>query len=137
MPRCADDRLTVMAFECEISLAVLGGVPEPEQIRAFWNAKENCLLDRVPLGDRLWLGQTRAITPEEPKSPGRAGRVFDLVYLRATTPAYAAPIITDGLVGEIMDAFRRADDSGLPAVDAAHLEAFLADHLGKHLVADG
>jgi len=125
-----------VTFECEIWLVILDQVPESEQIRAFWNLKENNVLDRVPATDRLWLGRTQAVTPEEPRSPGPAGRVFDLIYLRGTTPAYTAPMITEGLVGEIMEAFRRADDSGLPATDAAQLEAFLADHLGKHLVTD-
>jgi hypothetical protein len=125
-----------VAFECEISLVVLDGVPEPEQIRAFWASKENNVLDRLPATDRLWVGRTRAITPEEPRSPGAAGRVFDLVYLRGTTPAFTAPVITEELVEEIMSAFRGPDDSGLPATDAAGLEAFLTEHLGKHIVTD-
>jgi hypothetical protein len=125
-----------VVFECEISLVVLDEAPEPEQIRGFWNAKENSVLDHARETDRLWVGRTRAITPEEPRSPGPAGRVFDLVYLHGTTPDYTAPVITHALVREIMDAFQRADDSGLPATDAALLAAFLSDHLGEHLVTD-
>jgi hypothetical protein len=126
-----------VAFESEIWLVVLEQVPEPEQIRAFWNANANNVLDLVRTQDRLWLGRTRAVTPEEPRSPGRAGRVFDLIYLHATTPEYTAPMITEGLVREVMDAFVREDDSGLPATEAGALEAFLTDHLGKQVVTCG
>jgi len=126
-----------VAFESEISLVVLSELPDPEQIRAFWNANENEVLADVPAENRLWLGRTRAITPEEPRSPGPAGRVFDLLYLRATAPEYTAPLITENLIVEIVDAFKMADHSGLPAADLPVVRAFLADHVGKYLVADG
>ena len=126
-----------MVFEAEVSLAILDHVPAPEQIRAFWNAKVDDVLAGVPAQDRLWLGRTRAITPDEPRSPGRAGRVFDLIYLKGTTPDYTAPLLTAGFVSELVDAFATAEDGGLLAIDQARLEAFLRKRVGRYIVVDG
>jgi hypothetical protein len=64
------------------------------------------VLNGVANQDRLWLGVTRAVTPDEPRSPGPAGRVFDLLFLVGTTPDYAAPVITGDLITRITDGVR-------------------------------
>ncbi|MEJ2579981.1 MAG: hypothetical protein P8Z68_12975, partial [Kineosporiaceae bacterium] len=99
-----------MAFEAEIHLVVQDEVPEPRQLRAFWNARESDVLDHVAEDHRLWLGRTQAKTPEEPRFPGRAGSIFDLLYLRGTTPDYSAPLLTEHLIKEIMDVYAGGDD---------------------------
>lgn len=118
-------------------MIALDKAPQEEEVRAFWNAKENTVLDHVTDGQRLWLGRTRAITPEEPRSPGPAGRVFDVIFLRGTLPDYSAPLVTDELVAGILAAFTSEVDPTLPSTDAGRLEVFLNHHAGAYLVVDG
>jgi hypothetical protein len=137
--RCArtDGTLYRVDFDCDISRAVLKQPPAPEAIRSFWNVKENDVLDNVPAQDRLWLGRTRAVTPEEPRSPGPAGRVCDLLSFRGTPPDYVAPRITEELIDHVMNAFTSDDDRALAAIDPQRLRDFLDSHRGGYLVFEG
>lgn len=126
-----------VAFESDIWLVALDGVPASAELRAFWNVKENRVLDDVADGDRLWLGVARAVTPEEPRSPGRAGRVFDLLSLAGTLPDYAAPEITDDLIVRVVEAFDAAgEDNDLPAATREAVVDFLSARRGKFLLPD-
>jgi hypothetical protein len=132
-----DGTLYLVEFECDISLAVLEQEPVPDAIRAFWNVEENHVLDNLSSQDRLWLGRTRAVTPEEPRSPGPAGRVHELLFLLGTTPDYVAPQITEELIEQVMRAFILEDGSGLAATHPDTLRDFLDRHRGGYLVYEG
>jgi hypothetical protein len=83
------------------------------------------------------LGQTRAITPEQPHAPGPAGKVSDLLGLIGTTPNYNAPQITPELRERLMTAFESEMGSCMPAAEPSALGAFLNANLGKFLLFDG
>jgi hypothetical protein len=118
----------------DIWLAVLDRAPTPVAIRAFWNNKENDVLDVLPQGSRMWLGCTRA---GESPLPGPAGAVADLLFLEGTVPDYMAPVVTQDLVDRVMAAFSSAKDSSLPATDPESLRTFLGAHEGRFLLFEG
>jgi hypothetical protein len=128
--------MSAMAFETVIWLAVLDSSPAEVEVRAFWNVKEYSVLDGVADTDWLWIGETRAVTPEEPRSPGAAGRVFDLLFLRGTTPTYQLPIITEDLIKQVVAAFDSEGSDDLPAVPRSDLVQFLQERRGGYLVPD-
>ena len=117
-------------------MSVVESAPVEQQVRAFWKANENCVLDAVPDGDRLWLGETRAVTPHEPRSPGSAGRVFDLLCLLGTTPHYQLPVITDELIEQVLEAFDAGAGDGLPAASRSAVSSFLQQRRGRCLAPD-
>jgi hypothetical protein len=126
-----------VAFETDTWLVVLDQQPTEEALRAYWNVKDEDTLTLVSAADRLWLGQTRAITPDEPEAPGPAGKVSDLLGLIGTLPHYNAPLITPELTQRVMVAFESGDEGEMPAVDPGTLRAFLDANLGKFLLFDG
>jgi hypothetical protein len=121
-------------FVSDIWLAVVDDPPEYNAVRAFWNGKDNHVLERLPYGHRLWLGSVNA---GDVPSTGRQGAVFDLVFLIGTTPDYNAPPITTDLVDRIIEAFESAPQSTLPATSANSLQEFLNRHVGRYLLCDG
>jgi len=125
-----------MAFEVSIWLAVTATTPTQSEAQAFWNSKENHLLDEVTDVDRLWLGHSRAVTPEEPQSPGAAGKVFDLLFLLGTIPTYQLPVITDDLIKQLVEAFDSGATDNLPAAPRPALTTFLRQRRGKHIAPD-
>ena len=131
------DTIVSVAFETEVALVALDRVPDPDQIRAFWKANQNNVLDGVEPADRIWIGTTRAVTPDEPRSPGNAGSVFDYLYLAGTTPEYTAPCITEQLLVDVMGAFAATGDSDLPSTSPTELESYLRANLGRYLVVEG
>ena len=133
----SSDRMASVAFETEIALVAVDRVPDPDQIRAFWKANESKVLDAMAPSDRLWIGTTRAVTPDEPRSPGRAGHVFDLLFLAGTTPEYTAPRITEQLIADVVTAFLAPDDSDLPSASPDQLQSYLSANLGRYLVIEG
>jgi hypothetical protein len=86
--------------------------------------------DAVDDADRLWLGATRP-PPFVPR--GRAGRVFDRLFLRATIPDYTLPLITDALISELMAEFDNGCDDELPAAPRADVITFLSARRGQYL----
>ena len=138
----ADERLQswqacILAFEADIWLFVLDDQPSDEALRAHWNVKDENPLTHVSARDRLWLGQTRAITPEEPQAPGPAGKVSDLLGLIGTTPTYNAPRITPEMIRRLMAAFESGYADGMPASDPLSVQEFLEANLGRFLLFDG
>jgi hypothetical protein len=115
-------------------LAVLDQPPPRETLRAHWNVKENDALDGVPDRDWFWLGRTDALGDPQ---PGRAARVFELLYRVGTEPDYNAPQITSVLVARIMKMFREASDDGMPSATAEELEAFLVENENRFLLTQG
>ncbi|MFC5268956.1 hypothetical protein ACFPJ1_43190 [Kribbella qitaiheensis] len=128
-----DERLLSVEFVCDIWLGVLDDPPAYNEIRAFWNVKENRVLEYLPHGHRWWLGSTNA---GDYPSPGRAGAVFDLLFLLGTTPDYNAPAITRELIDRLLAAFASAPESTLPAAPIDSLREFLERHEGRYLVCD-
>ena len=125
-----------MAFDATIWLSVVEVAPDERQVRAFWNCKENAVLDAVTDADRLWLGETRVVTPDEPRSPGSAGRVFDLLFLLGTIPIYQLPAITDELIEQVLEAFDAGAADGLPAASRTSVASFLQQRRGKFVAPD-
>src|SRR4051794_17520670 len=115
-----------MALACMIWLAAIDAAPRQQQVRTFRKANANPALHAVPVVDRMWLGETRAVTPDdEPRSPGSAGRVFDLLCMLGTTPRYKLPVITDELIGQVLEAFDAGAEDGLPAAPRSEVSTFL------------
>ena len=117
-------------------LAVVDSLVDQAEVRAFWNSKDNYVLDAVPEVDRLWLGESRVVTPDEPRSPGAAGRVFDLLFLLGTTPAYQLPVVTDELIEQIVEAFDAGSGDELSAAPRPDLIHFLRERHGKRVAPD-
>ncbi|MBL7494333.1 hypothetical protein I6A60_37925 [Frankia sp. AgB1.9] len=117
---------------CDVWLAVLDAVPAPAAISAFWNWKENDVLDSVPEADCLWIGRTDAMA--EYPFPGSAGGVGDLLFLVGTLPEYTAPQITDELIERLTVAFTAAADPTLPAISVTEFVAFLVANEGRYLL---
>ena len=128
--------VVVYEYPYEMYLVVLSQLPNASELRAFWKANENNVLDEVLDADRLWIGRSCVLTPEGSESPGPAGRVFDLLGLLGTTPTYTAPQITQALIGKIMDAFSSPTDPAFPSTTPAAVEAFLVPRAGKYLLSD-
>jgi hypothetical protein len=74
-------------------LAATDVVPDTAQVRSWWNLKESDALDAVlqlapksVVGPLFW-------DPNDLQGSGPARRVFDLLWLRGTTPDYVLPIL--------------------------------------------
>jgi hypothetical protein len=116
-------------------VAVKRGV-DPDEIRRFWNANESPTLHAVIRDSpRIRLGVTEAPCPGNERRRGPVGRVFDLVFLRGTTPVYCLPVLDETLKNEILLAM--APKSGDPPFDTEAIDQvanFLTRHLGLALV---
>jgi len=123
-------------FPILIWLVAVREVTPPDEIRRFWNAKEDtpnldAFIERSP---SILLGTTEVTVPENVGLRGPVGRVFDLLVLRGTTPEYVLPLIDDTLTADLLACLE--PDPADPAFDvlpAADLATFLSAHAGEHL----
>ncbi|MEZ0581263.1 hypothetical protein [Nocardioides sp. MH1] len=123
------------SYPTDVVLAALDFEPTREQMRLFWNSKEeDDLLADPAVGERCWLGTTDA---GKDVQPGPAGAVGTLLFLMGTLPDYKAPRLTSELESLILWAYDRAVGDGWPCVQPETLRAFLEDHLGCYLVTEG
>jgi hypothetical protein len=108
---------------------------DPEEVRSHWNANEaptiDSLRDRAPMVE---LGPLYADATDL-LDTGPARRVFDLLFLRGTTPDYVLPVVGDALISEIVGASHsQAHDRVTSPTTPNEVEAFLSEHRGWHLV---
>jgi hypothetical protein len=119
-----------MAFDAEVWLSVVETAPDERDVQAFWNVKDNVVLGAVTGENRLWLGDTRV---GESRSPGAAGRIFDMLFLLGTTPTYRLPMITDELLDQVLEAYDEGTADGLPVASRSDLAQWLQQRRGKFL----
>ncbi|MEZ0581206.1 hypothetical protein [Nocardioides sp. MH1] len=123
------------SYLTEVVLIALDLEPTREQMRLFWNVKEeDDLLADPAVGERCWLGTTDA---GEDVQPGPAGAVGSLLFLLGTLPDYRAPLLTSELLSLILWVYDRSVGDGWPCVEKGKLDAFLEGHLGCYLVTTG
>jgi hypothetical protein len=123
-----------MTLAVDVWLCALDAIAPVDELRDFWKGKDNALTSAVVEADRFWVGASRVVSPEEEHMPGAAGRVFELLSMRGTTPEYTLPALTDELARDVLAAFASRDGDELPAASVADLERFLAQHSGRCLV---
>lgn len=116
-------------------LAVTTEEVKPAEIRAKWKANEAPTMDRLEeTAPQIEVGPLYADEPDH-LDFGPARRIFDLLFLRGTTPEYVLPIVSDALIAEIMTAGRpRPDDQVGSASTPDAIEAFLTEHKGWSLL---
>ncbi|MHB1431774.1 MAG: hypothetical protein ACYCVZ_06640 [Streptosporangiaceae bacterium] len=115
----------------------IGPAVPADEARKWWNCKDTPLLDDlVTAAPRLRLG--KVIDGGFDDLPGPARRVFSLISLRGTTPAYVVPRLDDELIREILAAYQGRDDDapGTQRADLAEVAAFLVAHRGEGLLTD-
>ena len=105
------------------------------EIRSYWNGDEppaiRSLRVEAPL---IELGPLFADSSDH-LDVGPARRIFDLLFLRGTTPDYVLPVVDDDLVSEIVRAsLYLADDRVTSVATPEEIEAFLSEHRGWRLV---
>jgi hypothetical protein len=102
---------------------------DPLEIRSHWNANEAprifALRDSAP---QIELGPLYADATDK-LDVGPARRIFDLLFLRGTTPEYVLPVATDALISEVVSASRPlANDQTVSATSSGVIEAFLTEY---------
>jgi hypothetical protein len=116
-------------------LAVTTEKINPEEIRSYWNSNDApALLSGRERAPQIEIGPLYA---EEPDGfdVGPARRIFNVLFLRGTTPEYVLPVVNEGLIAEIMTAaLPRGDDQVDPASSPNAIETFLTEHKGWNLV---
>jgi hypothetical protein len=104
--------------------------PTTDQVRLFWNCKDNDVDDLADRCPSIWLGDSHggAAAPGAPQGP--ADRVHALVFLRGTTPDYVLPELSDNLIAEILSVFQPQSSDGMPSNCTMELTAFLNRYRG-------
>lgn len=119
----------------ELWLVAIADLVDPAEVRAHWNAKPAPRLDQLTgSSPALRLDTAEVPLPGNEGRRGPVGRVFDLLFLRGTTPAYYLPVVDDVLIAEILDALRpQAHDPPSEVATASEVRAFLDEHRGARL----
>jgi hypothetical protein len=106
-----------------------------EEIRSFWNGDEApSLLALIEGAPEIEVGPLYA-DESDGFDAGPARRIFNILFLRGTTPDYVLPIVSDSLIAEIRRAAVPAgDDQVSSATTPDAIEAFLTGHEGWSLV---
>jgi hypothetical protein len=114
-------------------LAVVSEPADPLEVRRFWNAREApALSDAIRAASKVRLGVTEPLGGVNDSRRGPAGRVFDLIFLRGTTPEYCVPVLDERLEAELISAM--APLPGDPPFDTGPVGSvarFLREHRGS------
>jgi hypothetical protein len=115
-------------------LTATDAVIDPADVRAWWNLKDTDDLDKILreapkclIGPNFW-------DSNDLEGSGPARRVFDLLYLRGTTPDYVFPTLDEELVAAILAALTPRALDQVEGTTAREIGPFLTDHLGWHIV---
>lgn len=131
-PRC---KTLPVQFLADVFLVALDHEPSREQMRLFWNQKDDDHpLDEPTAGDRCWLGATDV---GELRPPGPAGAIGALILLEGTLPDYCAPRLTPDLAARILTEYEQSIIDLMPSIEREQLEIFLTQHMGCHLITQG
>jgi hypothetical protein len=77
------------------------------------------------------IGMTEVPLPENDDRRGPVGRVFDLIFLRGTTPGYCVPVLDERLANEILAAMTRLpEDPPFETESIDQVAEFLVEHRG-------
>ena len=82
-----DGRLLCVEFVCDIWLGVIDDPPAHNEIRAFWNVKENRVLEYLPHGHRCGSAAPTPVTIPAPDERAPCSTCcFSSGLRRTTTP---------------------------------------------------
>jgi hypothetical protein len=128
----ADERIG-RVHDVEMYLAAVSEPVDPAEVRRFWNVTEAPTLHGlIRAAPKVRLGMTEAAYGENDNRRGPVGRVFDLIFLRGTTPVYCVPVLDEELEREILTAMGPLPED--PPFDTKPIDRvvqFLAEHRGS------
>jgi hypothetical protein len=123
-------------FVVEMFLVAVEDAIEEDEARRHWNVKETPHLDAaLARSPSLYIGTTEVELPGNHDLRGPVGRVFDLLFLRGTLPAWVLPRIDDALSQDLLAAYEpQPHDPPFETVPPDELRAFLVSNRGAQLV---
>lgn len=125
-----------VVFDVEVFLVAVMGDVDPAEVRRFWNSEEApTLRSLIHVSPHIRLGMTQAPYPGNEDRRGPVGRVFDLLFLRGTTPEYGLPVLDEALELEILVGMDpKPEDPPFDTGPIEQIASFLTRHLGDAVV---